>query len=573
MKYMNQMIITDSATIKPSGFGYEPNFYDACNRFFKSASMLPPATSLGLRITFRPNEVPSIMVFSDASLTAEDYKWMFEPCAKIVSETAKDTYDLTETRTYFIAGDDLINTEKSFGSTCLTEELCTLGAALNILVPSCSDRAYVSLEATQNLPLRVLVMLSNSFHGAEILQSESKINELEKGVPCKVASENIKSLLSKIADENDELEKVEMEKDIEDFEIVSIDEDVFAPIEDLDLSVRSYNCLKHAGIHSIAQLRAMDKDKLMKVRNLGRKQIEEVLQKLQEYEHASVQITTIEDEKTGKEMLDELIGLDEVKTQVRRIAALAKMRQDMNENGRTAEPITLNMVFTGNPGTAKTSAARIMAKILYENGILSKPSMIEVGRADIVGRYEGQTASNVQSIFQKAKGGVLFIDEAYSLLEEWKNSYGDEAINTIVQEMENCRTDTVVIFAGYPKPMEEFLSRNPGLRSRVPFHINFADYSVEELTRIAEADAAKRGFSLHPKAKDKITAICSGITKNAENGNGRFCRNLIDKAILSYAERVYGDDNASVEKDYILMPDDFYQEVPLKKEPSRRIGF
>ena len=188
---------------------------------------------------------------------------MFKPCAEIISEKMKDTYDQTETRTYFIAGNDLANTEKSSGFSCLMDELCALDAVLNILVPSCSDCAYVSLEAAQELPLRVRVMLSSSFRGAEILQSDSKTTEPEKGVSCKVASENIQNLLSAIADKSD---TVEMEKCMETMEIPVFDEDEYsAPIEELELSVRSFNCLKRAGVHTVAQLSTMGKDDLMKV--------------------------------------------------------------------------------------------------------------------------------------------------------------------------------------------------------------------------------------------------------------------------------------------------------------------
>ena len=162
--------------------------------------------------------------------------------------------------------------------------------------------------------------------------------------------------------------------------------------------------------------------------------------------------------------------------------------------------MVLNMEFIGNPGTAKTTVARITAGILHEIGLLPTSELVEVGRADLVAKYTGQTADKVKEVFQKAKGKLLFIDEAYALTDCWENSYGDEAISTIVQEMENNREDTVVIFAGYPDKMNEFFSRNPGLRSRVPFTIRFSDYSAEEMAQIVEAEAKKRGFSLMPEA-------------------------------------------------------------------------
>jgi SpoVK/Ycf46/Vps4 family AAA+-type ATPase len=133
------------------------------------------------------------------------------------------------------------------------------------------------------------------------------------------------------------------------------------------------------------------------------------------------------------------------------------------------------MIFTGNPGTAKTTVARLVAQILKENGILSNGNLYEVGRSNLVGKYVGHTAPLVRDAFNLAQGSVLFIDEAYSLVDDSPGSFGDEAINTIVQEMENRRDDMVVIFAGYPKPMEEFLNRNEGLRSRIAFHVAFDD--------------------------------------------------------------------------------------------------
>ncbi len=233
------------------------------------------------------------------------------------------------------------------------------------------------------------------------------------------------------------------------------------------------------------------------------------------------------------------------------------------------------MEFTGNPGTAKTTVARIMAGIRYEIGLLPDDRLIEVGRADLVGKYVGHTADKVKEIFKQAKGKLLFIDEAYSLVENRRGDYGDEAINTIVQEMENCREDTVVIFAGYPDEMKEFFSRNPGLRSRVPFTIHFNDYTADELAQIAEAEAKKRGFSVSSTAAEKLLSLCRVAAQQPKLGNGRFCRNLIEDAILGYASRAYGGDGSPAARDFVLMADDFAapDTAQFASEQPRRIGF
>ena len=309
-----------------------------------------------------------------------------------------------------------------------------------------------------------------------------------------------------------------------------------ASIDDLDLSVRAYNCLKRASINTVGDLMDLSDEDLSEIRNLGRKAREEVKLKLADYLYRVKGLKPV----SHREELNELIGLTEVKEQVKRIAAYAKMKKAMPEGCNLNT--TLNMQFTGNPGTAKTTVARILAGILYDIGILSKNDVVEVGRADLVGKYVGHTADLVKSVFKKAKGKMLFIDEAYSLVDDNNNSFGDEAINTIVQEMENHRKETIVVFAGYPDKMEEFFSRNPGLKSRVPFTINFNDYSAEELTEIVEFEAKKIGFSINSEAQDKILNICKAAAGKAELGNGRFCRNLVEDAVLNYAVRVFGDD-------------------------------
>lgn len=202
----------------------------------------------------------------------------------------------------------------------------------------------------------------------------------------------------------------------------------------------------------------------------------------------------------------------------------------------------MHMVFTGNPGTAKTSVARLFAQIMRENELLSKGKLIEVGRGDLVGKYVGWTARNIQKKFKEAEGGVLFIDEAYSLVDDRDGSFGDEAINTIVQEMENHRDDTVVIFAGYPKKMEDFLQKNPGLRSRIAYHVPFADYSVEELCNIAVLIAKKKGLQLNAHAEEKLISIFETARRQADFGNGRFVRNVIERAKMAQSTRLLAKD-------------------------------
>ena len=230
------------------------------------------------------------------------------------------------------------------------------------------------------------------------------------------------------------------------------------------------------------------------------------------------------------------------------------------------------MEFVGNPGTAKTTVARIVAGLLKEIGIIKTGEFIEVGRADLIAQYVGQTAPMVQNVFQRAKGGVLFIDEAYSLLEEGRGRFGDEAINMIVQEMENNRKDTIVIFAGYPDEMDEFFLRNPGLRSRVPFRVRFDNYTTDELADICELEAGKRGFLTDINAKAFIKEICASSAKNVENGNGRFCRNLVEMAVLNFALRNYGGDEVEADIEYILKREDFC-DVNVFEEKKSTIGF
>ena len=300
-------------------------------------------------------------------------------------------------------------------------------------------------------------------------------------------------------------------------------------LDELDLSVRTYVCLNRAGIYTLGDLRKMSREDLAKIRNLGSRSLEEVINKL-----ASMGLSLQGEQQppSSSQMLAQLIGLKDVKEQVRKIAAFARMKKDMETLGRTSVPVALNMEFVGNPGTAKTTVARILAGIFKEIGILSSSQIVEAGRADLVAGYIGQTAINVKSVFKRARGKLLFIDEAYSLASDSQRDFGYEAINTIVQEMENSRGDTVVVFAGYPEEMENFFSMNPGLRSRVPFRISFPDYSTDEMAQIVALEAQKRGFSLCSRALEKAVSLCGEAKQRSDAGNGRFCRNLVENAIL-----------------------------------------
>lgn len=351
-------------------------------------------------------------------------------------------------------------------------------------------------------------------------------------------------------------------------------------LDELDLSVRTYVCLNRAGIYTLGDLRKMSREDLAKIRNLGSRSLEEVINKL-----ASMGLSLQGEQQppSSSQMLAQLIGLKDVKEQVRKIAAFARMKKDMETLGRTSVPVALNMEFVGNPGTAKTTVARILAGIFQEIGILSSSQIVEAGRADLVAGYIGQTAINVKSVFKRARGKLLFIDEAYSLASDSQRDFGYEAINTIVQEMENSRSDTVVVFAGYPEEMENFFSMNPGLRSRVPFRISFPDYSTDEMAQIVALEAQKRGFSLCSRALEKAVSLCGEAKHRSDAGNGRFCRNLVENAILGYALRVYGEGAEAAdgaEKDFILAEEDFslpdnMQAIPERQEAKKTapIGF
>ena len=277
---------------------------------------------------------------------------------------------------------------------------------------------------------------------------------------------------------------------------------------------------------------------------------------------------------TSYEKLQQMIGLDEVKRVMDQILNYAKMQKIFTERFQKTSYPAMHMVFTGNPGTAKTTVARLLAGVLKENGILQKGDLYEVGRADLVGKYVGSTAPLVKAMFRKARGGVLFIDEAYSLVDDHDGMYGDEAINTIVQEMENNRDNMIVIFAGYPDKMKTFLNKNPGLRSRIAFHVSFRDYDTDQLCRIADLIAVQEGLQLSDDARTNIRTACA-IAKTQEHfGNGRYVRTLIEKAKMHQACRLMQINYASIcDEDIVTLQGEDIEIPPQKQSKQRRIGF
>ena len=255
--------------------------------------------------------------------------------------------------------------------------------------------------------------------------------------------------------------------------------------------------------------------------------------------------------------LQEMIGLKEQKAMIDKIIAAFAVRKMKAGIGLGTMRMSMHMCFTGNPGSAKTTVARLLADILSKEGILTTGRFIECGRADLVGKFVGWTATQVKEKFNWARGGILFIDEAYSLVDD-SRSFGDEAINTIVQEMENHREDVVVVFAGYPEKMKEFLERNEGLRSRIAFHVDFPDYTAEELTDILSLMAKRQGYTLSSIITKSCRKQFAEVCKQKDFGNGRYVRNLLEKALTEQAHRLWTE-----RKDHDISPDELRSLLPV----------
>lgn len=268
--------------------------------------------------------------------------------------------------------------------------------------------------------------------------------------------------------------------------------------------------------------------------NVNNQQLKEKSKQKQEQKE---EINSIEEDL---EKLNSLIGLKEVKSTVQELVNIAKISRLKVKAGLKAPQITKHLVFTGNPGTGKTTVARILGQIYQKLNILSKGHFVEVDRTDLVAEYLGQTAPKTTKIVESALGGILFIDEAYSLVpEDKKDMFGQEAINTLLKLMEDNREDLIVIVAGYKQEMKRFIQSNPGLKSRFSNFINFVDYNPEELTKIFELMCKDNGYIIDNQVTEKVLNLLLEFqSKIGELGNGRFVRNIFDRCIANQCNRL-----------------------------------
>lgn len=300
------------------------------------------------------------------------------------------------------------------------------------------------------------------------------------------------------------------------------------------------------------KMAAMLKDSL--VRFYGHNRILEICDSQEESD---------ENNKTLDELLNELnslVGLESVKNTVNDLIAYQKVQKLRRNNNLHAVKGTLHLAFLGNPGTGKTTVARIVGRVYKQIGLLSKGHFVEVSRTDLIAGYQGQTALKVKKVIEKAKGGVLFIDEAYSITEnDHSDSYGRECLTELTKALEDHRDDLVVIVAGYTEPMNKFFDSNPGLKSRFNTFIEFKDYNETELEEILSMMCKENDYIIEEDALIEIREYLSKLTleKNENFANGRLIRNLYDDLVMMHARRVSIIEDPTKEQLCTIIKDDF----------------
>ena len=258
------------------------------------------------------------------------------------------------------------------------------------------------------------------------------------------------------------------------------------------------------------------------------------------------------------EQLDSLVGLETVKKEVKNLINLVKVRKLRKENDLPVPPMSFHMVFLGNPGTGKTTVARLVSGLYAAIGVLSKGQLVEVDRSGLVAGYVGQTALKTQEVIQSALGGVLFIDEAYSLSSGGENDFGRESIETLLKAMEDHRDDLVVIVAGYTGPMEKFIHSNPGLESRFNRYFFFPDYDGNQLTEIFRIQCKKNSYTLTPEADEAALKMFTRLYEERDEnfGNGRDVRNCFEDMVVRQSNRVAAMESPSKDDLITVLPED-----------------
>jgi SpoVK/Ycf46/Vps4 family AAA+-type ATPase len=273
--------------------------------------------------------------------------------------------------------------------------------------------------------------------------------------------------------------------------------------------------------------------------------------------------------KESLEKLNSLIGLTEVKQQVQNLINVHQANNLRHSQGMNKIPVGLHCVFTGSPGTGKTTIARSVAEMYYCIGLLPTSNVIEVDRSRLVAGYVGQTALKVQEVIEEATGGVLFIDEAYALSADSGGGFGDEAIATLVKAMEDNRENLAIIVAGYKDPMKTFIESNQGLKSRFQNFIHFPDYSHSELSAIFALLCSEHQIKLNEEVKLKISSYFTASNPSSEDGNARFVRNLFEKMYLNLSNRAAADGKIEIHE----LTEFHESDIPQVEKKRSTIGF